>query len=406
MEDELSTSAGSGSDNEVVAASGDDEPPSHSTSGYDLDVAVATSVVGGRSTKKAVAPETLAVNVVFDLCTFLLALLFSTICKTQQLAQLLAPQARSSVQSAPQLSPLQEAGRSRTASQVSLVLDPPPGLIRDYAGCSVEEAARLPLLDKHIGPPPGLELPPGLESPPGLGPPPGLQVCSSPPGLLLPHSQPRAVASRRTRTKRSKQVPIPCGATSQASAPLKSQKQPLLGGASSLARAAKPENKQPEVPQAPPPPPKPKPMAPAPLVRQEFDQAVYRKELSDVLRDLASVGCSNVAASVRRIRAQNVPRERQAAEFSDILTRAAEENRGYVRRLSFAFAAGLAAGEAFSRAECEKGLELFFGDVFEDLAAEVPRLGNKLANELAPTLRTVFSQEQIARLIPLDCRAP
>lgn len=405
MEDELSTSAGSGSDNEVVAASGDDEPPSHSTSGSDLDVAVATSVVSGRSTKKAVAPEPLAVNVVFDLCTFLLALLFSTICKTQQLAQLLAPQARPSTQSAPQLSPLQEAGRSRTASRVSLVLDPPPGLVQDYAGCCGEEAARLPLLAQHIGPPPGLELPPGLESPPGLGPPPGLQVCSSPPGLLLPHSQPRAVASRRSRTKRSKQVPIACGATPQASAPLKFQKQPLLGG-TSLARAAKPEHKQPEAPQAPSPLPQPKPMAPAPLVRQEFDQAVYRKELSDVLRDLASVGCSNVAASVRRIRAQNVPRERQAAEFSDILTRAAEENRGYVRRLSFAFAAGLAAGEAFSRAECEKGLELFFGDVFEDLAAEVPRLGNKLANELAPTLRTVFSQEQIARLIPLDCRAP
>lgn len=123
-----------------------------------------------------------------------------------------------------------------------------------------------------------------------------------------------------------------------------------------------------------------------------------------MLRDLASNG--NVALAVRRIRAHNVPKERQAQEFSDILTRAAEENRGVARRLSFAFAVGLARGEpksAFDREECEVGLQLFFGDVYEDLAEEVPRLRGKLINELTPTLRSVFSKEDLARLLPKDC---
>lgn len=147
-------------------------------------------------------------------------------------------------------------------------------------------------------------------------------------------------------------------------------------------------------------------LPPPPMVTQQFHQATYRKELSDVLRDLANG--SNVGASVRRIRIQNVPKERQAAEFRDILTRAAEEHRGVARRLSFAFAVGLAAGEptsAFDRDECAAGIKLFFDDVFEDLAAEVPRLRSKFANEFVPTLRTAFSADEICRLVPLDCRA-
>lgn len=144
-----------------------------------------------------------------------------------------------------------------------------------------------------------------------------------------------------------------------------------------------------------------------PPVPQEFEQTTYRKELSDVLRSFSACNNTggNVAACVRRIRIQNVPKDRQAAEFSDILTRAAEEHRGVARRLSFAFAVGLAAGEpnsAFDREECAAGLKLFFGDVLDDLAAEVPRLHNKLANEFVPTLRTVFSPAEIVRLVPLE----
>lgn len=139
----------------------------------------------------------------------------------------------------------------------------------------------------------------------------------------------------------------------------------------------------------------------------EFDQTRYRKELTAVMRDLANG--QNVAACIQRIRAQNVPEDRQAAEFSDILTRAAEENQNVARRLSFAFAVGLATGEptsAFDRFECEKGLELFFEDGFDDLATEVPRLRSKIANELVPTLRIAFSEDQISRIMPHTCLPP
>jgi len=187
-----------------------------------------------------------------------------------------------------------------------------------------------------------------------IGAPPGLEGFSGPPGLP-PRSRPNA---RR-----------PCQA------------------------------KQPS-PLPPPPPPVTPPLPPPVLL--EFEQAAYRKELSQVLRDLAHG--SNVGACVRRIRIQNVPIERQAQEFTDIMTRACEEHRGVVRRLSFAFAVGLSNG-AFEREECAFGLMNFFEDVFEDLASEVPRLRNKIANEFVPTLRTVFSEEDIGRLIPADCRS-
>jgi len=155
--------------------------------------------------------------------------------------------------------------------------------------------------------------------------------------------------------------------------------------------------------ETPPPPPPPVTPSPSPVLL-EFEQAAYRKELSQVLREL-NQGC-NIGALVRRIRIQNVPIEKQAQEFTDIMTRACEEHRGVVRRLSFAFAVGLANG-AFEREECAFGLMSFFEDVFEDLASEVPRLRNRIANEFVPTLRTssVFSEEDIGKLIPADCHS-
>jgi hypothetical protein len=147
--------------------------------------------------------------------------------------------------------------------------------------------------------------------------------------------------------------------------------------------------------------------SPEPLVPREFDLAAYRKELSGVLHDLANG--SNVAIALRRIRAHKVPKERQAAEFCDILTRAAEDERGLARRLALAFAMGLAkTGEnsAFDREECIAGLQLFFADVVDDLAMEVPRLRNRLSNELAPLLLTILSEEELERYVPVDCRTP
>jgi hypothetical protein len=147
--------------------------------------------------------------------------------------------------------------------------------------------------------------------------------------------------------------------------------------------------------------------SPEPLVLREFELAAYRKELSGALHDLANG--SNVAIALRRIRAHNVPRERQAAEFCDILTRAAEDERGLARRLALAFAMGLAkTGEngSFDREECIAGLQLFFADVVDDLAMEVPRLRNRLSNELAPLLRTILSEEELVRYVPVDCRTP
>jgi len=204
----------------------------------------------------------------------------------------------------------------------------------------------------------------------GLGPP-GLEGMSGPPGLSLPRSRPNA----RRRT----QLGVVAAARSELGSP----------------------NTKPA--ETPPPPPPPVTPSPSPVLL-EFEQAAYRKELSHVLREL-NQGC-NIGALVRRIRIQNVPIEKQAQEFTDIMTRACEEHRGVVRRLSFAFAVGLANG-AFEREECAFGLMSFFEDVFEDLASEVPRLRNRIANEFVPTLRTssVFSEEDIGRLIPADCHS-
>merc|ERR1719224_41135 len=56
-----------------------------------------------------------------------------------------------------------------------------------------------------------------------------------------------------------------------------------------------------------------------------FEPKAFRKELVATLRELSAL--RNVARAVRRVRAQHVPEENQAAEFADLLTRAAEEPR-------------------------------------------------------------------------------
>jgi hypothetical protein len=133
---------------------------------------------------------------------------------------------------------------------------------------------------------------------------------------------------------------------------------------------------------------------------EPFTPKKFRRELVSVLKDLAQN--KNVAAAVRRVRAQEVPVERQAAETMDMLTRAAEENRGNPRRLYFAFVAGLARGNpsAFEQAEVLKGIKSFFKDIYADLIEEVPRLPSMIEAELVPTLREVFAVDTVESLLP------
>ena len=135
-----------------------------------------------------------------------------------------------------------------------------------------------------------------------------------------------------------------------------------------------------------------------------FEPKLFRKELVATLRELSAL--RNVARAVRRIRAQRVPHANQAAEFADILTRAAEEPRGAIRRLWWAFAAGLGAGvdapdgSAFTMEACKAGMQAFFRDTFPDLCEEIHRLPVAAKAELVPTLRTVFPKEVMEAVLP------
>merc|ERR1719235_3069471 len=135
-----------------------------------------------------------------------------------------------------------------------------------------------------------------------------------------------------------------------------------------------------------------------------FDPKAFRKELVSTLRELSAL--RNVARAVRRIRAQRVPEANQAAEFADLLTRAAEEPRGAIRRLWWAFAAGLGAGvdapdgSAFTTEACKAGMELFFRETFPDLCEEIHRLPVAAKAELIPTLRTVFPEDVMEAVLP------
>jgi hypothetical protein len=197
-----------------------------------------------------------------------------------------------------------------------------------------------PTLPKYVS------APPGLASPPSFAPPPGF---AAPPGLTAPEV-----------------FPPPPGLLPPGLAPPPGLVDDL----------------------APPDPPEP------------FNPKKFRRELVSVLKDLAQN--KNVAAAVRRVRAQQVPVERQAAETMDILTRAAEENRGNPRRLYFAFVAGLARGNpsAFEQAEVLSGIKAFFKDIYVDLCEEVPRLPSMIEAELVPTLREVFAVETVESLLP------
>jgi len=141
---------------------------------------------------------------------------------------------------------------------------------------------------------------------------------------------------------------------------------------------------------------------PAPVVQKAFCPIGFRRALANVMKELAKGW--NVPAAVHEIREQQVPKDRQAAEFADIITRAAEESRGPARRSSFAFAAGLAAAEdesAFDKEACLKGIGVFFGEVYQDLCQEVPRLPAIMKSELVPTLRSVLPEAKLREQVPV-----
>jgi len=145
----------------------------------------------------------------------------------------------------------------------------------------------------------------------------------------------------------------------------------------------------------------------SPAPTEPFCPIAFRRVLAGIIKELAQGW--NVPAAVRRVRDQRVPLEHQASDFTDILTRAAEESRGPARRSAFAFAAGLAAADAtsaFERSACLEGTGIFFREVYEGLAEEVPRLAIILKAEMLPTLRSVLPDDHLRPLIPLELWTP
>lgn len=89
-----------------------------------------------------------------------------------------------------------------------------------------------------------------------------------------------------------------------------------------------------------------------------------------------------------------MPRKLQAVEFSDMITRVAEDASGPARRASFAVLVRLSLGEesAFHHDECVRGTSIFFREVYPDLCDEVPRLAVVMSSEFLPLLRKSWTQ--------------
>jgi len=128
----------------------------------------------------------------------------------------------------------------------------------------------------------------------------------------------------------------------------------------------------------------------------DYTPHTFRRELTNIMRELRLH--KNPGLAVGQVRICGVPQQRQAAEFVDILTRAAEESRGPVRRTFMAFVAGLT--KAFEKEECIKGLRMFFDEVYPDLCTEVLRLPNIVMTELMPTLKVVLEEGELSALKP------
>jgi len=127
-----------------------------------------------------------------------------------------------------------------------------------------------------------------------------------------------------------------------------------------------------------------------------YQPQTFRKDVSAIMRDLASH--RNVAVAVQQVRERNVPEDRQGEELVNILTFALEESRGTARRSYIAFVGGLTG--TFDKFECVAGLMQFFNTGYDDLSSEVPRLEKLIRTELVPTLASVLSPEEFAACIP------
>lgn len=128
----------------------------------------------------------------------------------------------------------------------------------------------------------------------------------------------------------------------------------------------------------------------------EYTVRAFRRELANIMRELRLH--KNAGLAVSQVRNCGVPRDRQASEFADILTRTAEETRGPARRTCMAFVGGLT--KAFEKEECIAGLRMFFNEVYPDLSTEVPRLRNIVMTELVPTLKAVLEEAELNTLQP------
>lgn len=160
-----------------------------------------------------------------------------------------------------------------------------------------------------------------------------------------------------------------------------------------------------------PPPGLPAPPVTADMVPvEQFNVKKFRRVLVATLRELAVGG--SVPRAVLRIRLEAVPREHQASEFADILTRAAEEQFGSSRRVWWAFAAGLCVGvdapggRCFAMTECTAGLEMFFRDIYPSLCLEVYKLQAVTKGGLVPTLQSVFPAHVLRAALPADLLSP
>eukprot|EP00933_Yihiella_yeosuensis_P060622 TRINITY_DN63370_c0_g1_i1.p1 TRINITY_DN63370_c0_g1~~TRINITY_DN63370_c0_g1_i1.p1 ORF type:complete len:689 (+),score=191.70 TRINITY_DN63370_c0_g1_i1:258-2324(+) len=148
------------------------------------------------------------------------------------------------------------------------------------------------------------------------------------------------------------------------------------------------------------------PVVVSPTVRPAsapYDPAAFRKVLSNTLRELRVD--RNAAAAVKKIRAENVPREHQAKEFADLIFRVAEDASGPPRRAAFAFIVSLcSAGDAsaFDPKECFEGASLFFREEYEDLTEEVPRLNITMTAEFIPMLRSALASYDINSFLPKE----
>lgn len=265
----------------------------------------------------------------------------------------------------------------------------------------IQASATVSAESSELSGPPGIELPPGLGLPPRFEPPPGMHApLGAKWSELKGHKNASKGMCKTGASHHAQQRPQPNAAREATK-----RRQSTKSGANTQPANHVEKEMQSAVLMKPTVPKRVvSEVSPPAAVPKVFTAVAFRKELTVILRDLSSDW--NVGAAVQRVRDQCVPQEHQAAQVVDIVTRAAEERRGVIRRLSFAFIAGLAKADpsAFDKAECLAGLRTFFDEVYTDLLDEVPRLRVIIANEFLPTLQSVFAAKELSEILPVELR--